>query len=105
MLSTDGVQFVQEGLVSDCSGPQTLLIQHGQDAIFVILNEIADDGVVEIFNIGPLDALPHIFLLLFTQSQLDEDLLQLLVAVVNDKLFKAVVLWEQQQVKIISPSY
>lgn len=41
--------------------------------------------------------LSDILLLLFAQCQLDEDLLQLFVAVVDDELLKAVVLWEQMQ--------
>lgn len=36
VFSTDGVQFVQEGLVGDCPRPQALLVQHGQDAILVL---------------------------------------------------------------------
>ena len=46
---------------------------------------------------SPLDALLDVFLLLLSQGQLNEDLLQLLVAVVDDELLKAVVLWEQPQ--------
>lgn len=37
--------------------------------------------------------LSDILLLLLTQGQLDEDLLQLLIAVVDDELFETVVLW------------
>lgn len=37
--------------------------------------------------------LSHILLLLLTERQLDEDLLQLLIAIVDDELLKAVVLW------------
>lgn len=41
--------------------------------------------------------LSDILFLLLTQGQLDEDLLQFLVAVVDDELLKAVVLWVQHQ--------
>lgn len=36
VLSTDGVQFVQEGLVGDRPWPQALLVQHGQDATLIL---------------------------------------------------------------------
>lgn len=42
------------------------------------------------YLVGP--HLPHVLLLLLPQRQLNEDLLQLLIAVVDDKLLKAVVL-------------
>lgn len=40
--------------------------------------------------------LTDILLLLFTESKLDEDLLEFLIAVVDDELFKTVVLQEQK---------
>lgn len=42
-----------------------------------------------------LSYLTYILLLLLTQSELDEDLLKLLIAVVDDELLKAVVLWDK----------
>lgn len=36
VLSTDGVQLVQEGLVRDRPRPQALLVQHRQDAVLVL---------------------------------------------------------------------
>lgn len=36
VLSTHRVQFVQEGLVGDRPRPQTLFVQHGQDAILIL---------------------------------------------------------------------
>ena len=42
--------------------------------------------VVEIVNVHPLDALPLVLLLLLLQHQLDEQLLQLFVAVVDAEL-------------------
>lgn len=40
--------------------------------------------------------LTDILLLLFAESKLDEDLLEFLIAVVDDELFKTVVLHEQK---------
>lgn len=39
--------------------------------------------------------LTHVLLLLLTQGKLNEDLLKLLIAVVDDELLEAVVLWDQ----------
>ena len=39
------------------------------------LDEIADDLVVEIFNLGPLNLLANVFLLFSLEGQLDENLL------------------------------
>lgn len=57
-----------------------------------LLNEIADDLVVEVFDFRPLNPLTNIFLLLGLESQLDENLLQLFVDVVDAELFKTVLL-------------
>lgn len=36
MFSTNGVQLIEKSLIGDGSWPQTLFIQHGQDAILVL---------------------------------------------------------------------
>lgn len=36
VLSTDGVEFVQEGLIGHGARPQALLVQHGQDPVLVL---------------------------------------------------------------------
>lgn len=53
------------------------------------LNEVTNDDVVEVFHGLPLDALPQVLLLLLLEGQLDEQLLQLLIAEVNAELFEA----------------
>lgn len=53
------------------------------------LDEVADDDVVEVLDRLPLDALPQVLLLFLLQSQLDEQLLQLLVTEVDAELFEA----------------
>lgn len=37
VLGTHGVQFVQERLIRDRAGSQALLIQHGHDAVLVLV--------------------------------------------------------------------
>lgn len=54
----------------------------------LLLNEVTDDLVVEVRNRLPLDALLEVLFLLRLESQLNEQLLQLLVAVVDAELFK-----------------
>ncbi len=69
------------------------------------LDKLTDDSVVEdycqsrltllislTFDRCPLDLFTYIFLLLRLQSELDKDLLQLLVDVVNTELLETVVL-------------
>jgi hypothetical protein len=57
-----------------------------------LLNEIADDLVVEVFDLRPLNPLTNIFLLLGLESQLDENLLQLFVDIIDAKLFERIFL-------------
>lgn len=47
-------------------------------------------------NVLAVAYLTDILLLLFAESKLDEDLLELLIAVVDNELFKTVVLQEQK---------
>ena len=44
------------------------------------------DLIVEVLNVDPLDALAFVLLLLLLQHELDEELLQALVAVVDAEL-------------------
>ncbi len=57
-----------------------------------MLDEFADDCVVEIVYVLPLDSLQHVLFLLRLEGQLDEHLLQLLVAIVDDELLKTVAI-------------
>lgn len=54
----------------------------------LLLNEVTDDLVVEVRDRLPLDSLLEVLFLLRLESQLNEQLLQLLVAVVDAELFK-----------------
>ena len=57
-----------------------------------LLNKIADDLVVEVFDLRPLNPLTYVFLLLGLEGQLDENLLQLFIDVVDAELLKRVFL-------------
>ncbi|SRR6266702_2296924 len=57
-----------------------------------LLNKVADDLVIEVFDLCPLDLLTDIFFLFSLQSQLDEDLLQLFVDVVDAELLERIFL-------------
>ena len=58
-----------------------------------VLNELTDDRVVIEVDVGPLNSFAHILVLLLSQDKLNEYLLQLLIAVVDEELLKVVVLW------------
>lgn len=58
-----------------------------------VLNELTDDRVVKEVDVGPLNSFAHILVLLLSQDKLNEYLLQLLIAVVDEELLKVVVLW------------
>ena len=60
---------------------------------YLALYEFADNPVVEVVYGYPFDALLHVLLLLCLESQLDEDLLQLLVHKVDAELLKPVFLY------------
>jgi hypothetical protein len=69
------------------------VIQRGEDPRgTALLNKIADNLVIEVFDLRPLNLLTDIFLLLSLEGQLDENLLQLLVDVVDAKLFERILL-------------
>lgn len=53
-----------------------------------LLNKIANDDIVEVLDGHPLDAFTQVFFLLGLQGQLDEQLLQFLIAEVDTELFK-----------------
>ncbi len=57
-----------------------------------MFDEFADDGVVEVVYVLPLDSLQHVLILLRLEGQLNEYLLQLLVAIVDDELLKTVAI-------------
>ena len=57
-----------------------------------LLDEVADNLVVEVLDGCPLDLLSDVLLLLGLEREFDEDLLQLLVDVVDTQLFEGIVL-------------
>lgn len=56
----------------------------------VLVDHLANEGVVKEGNIDPLDALVLVLLLLLFKHYLDEQLLEFLVAIVDAELLKAV---------------
>ena len=79
------------GRIRVCSGGG--IVQSSEDTRGTALfNKVADDLVVKVFDLRPLDLLTDIFFLLSLQSQLDEDLLQLLVDIVDAELFEGIFL-------------
>lgn len=57
-----------------------------------LLNQITYRDIIKVINVRPFNAFLDIFFLLLSQRQLNEDLLKLLIAVVDDELLKVVFL-------------
>lgn len=93
-------ELLEEGDVRGLARPQALLVQNGDDALVLLLDQIADHLVVEVLHRDPLDALPAVLVLLGLQRQLDEQLLQLLVAEVDAELLEAVLLEDLEAVDV-----
>lgn len=53
-----------------------------------LLHQVTDDLVIKVINLFPLNPFTLVLVLLTPQRQLNEYLLQLLIAVINAELFK-----------------
>ena len=84
------VEYGQEDLVSDFAHTHAGLVEHREDSFALLFHQIYDDAIVEVVNVFPGDAFFLVLLLFLLQNQLDEDLLQFLVAVVDAELFERV---------------
>ena len=83
--------IISRGRIRVCS--RGGIVQRSEDPRgAALLNKVADDLVIEVFDLRPLNLLTDIFFLLGLQSQLDEDLLQLLVDIVDAELFERIFL-------------
>lgn len=71
----------------------TGIIESGENAWgALLLDKIADNLVVEVFDWRPLDLFSDILLLLRFQCEFNKDLLKFLIDVVDAKLLKRVIL-------------
>lgn len=77
---------------TNISRAKARIVKIYENASMVGLNKLENDTVVKEINVCPLDSLADIVVLLLFERQLNEYLLQLLVAVVDDKLLEAVFL-------------
>lgn len=83
--------IISRGRIRVCS--RGGIVQRSEDPRgATLLNKVADDLVIEVFDLRPLNLLTDIFFLLSLQSQLDEDLLQLFVDIVYAELFERIFL-------------
>ena len=75
-------------------------------AVAAVATAVAQDSllfahlVVEVVDVDPLDPLPLVLLLLLLEHQLDEELLQVLVAVVDAELLEGVVVEDLEAVDV-----
>lgn len=77
------VHHFQQHLVVDFADGQASLVHDGDDSLMRRFHQVADDLIVEVIDVGPLDAFPLVFLLFLFEHKFDEELLKLFVAVVD----------------------
>ena len=78
----------------------TGLVQEAEHPPARIVHQLADDGVAEEPDLGPLDALAEILLLLCLEARVNEQLLKPLVGVVDEKLLESILLESLKPVNI-----
>ena len=84
-------EMLKQEFVVHLAHTEARLVNDRDHALVRLLNEVANDFVVEKVHVGPVDVLPLVLFLLLLQDKLNEELLQLLVAIVYTKLLEAVV--------------
>jgi len=89
MFAQFTVKCFKEHFVSDFANVHAGIVQDCNDPLVLLLHKVHDDLIVEVIDVLPGDALPLVLLLFLLQNQLNEELLQFLVAVVDAELFKA----------------
>ena len=75
MATQYGAQFGEERQIAGVARSQALLIQYRNDALVLLLDQVANDHVVEIVDRLPFDLLAPVLILLGLQRQFDEQLL------------------------------
>ena len=82
-------------------GCSASIVQRRENARWsLLLNQLANNLVVEVLDWCPLNLLLSIFFLLSLQSQLNENLLKLLIDVVDAKLLERVALEDLKSIDI-----
>ena len=99
------VHLLKQHRVGDLANIEASLVHDRNDPLVRLVNQLADDHVVEVVDVLPLDPLPLVLLLLLLQHQLDEELLQLLVAVVDAELLKTVLPKDLKAVDVKNSNY
>lgn len=80
----------QAYLISNFTDIQASFVHDSNDAFVSLLNEFADDLIVKVVDSLPGDSFPLVLFLLAFENELDEQLLELLIAVVDAELLEAV---------------
>ena len=85
------MKTLDQGLICGL-GKLGLFIDQGKDVHGLLSNHVQCCLVVHEGDLLPVDALPGVLLLLHLEDVLDEELLDVLIAVVDAELFKTVVI-------------
>ena len=99
------VHLLEKHRVGDLPNVEARLVHDRDDPLVRLVDQLADDHVVEVVDVLPLDPLPLVLLLLLLQHQLDEQLLELLVAVVDAELLKTVLTKDLKAVDVKNANY
>ena len=99
------VHLLEQHRVGDLPNVETRLVHDRDDPLVRLVDQLADDHVVKVVDVLPLDPLPLVLLLLLLQHQLDEQLLQLLIAVVDAELLKTVLPKDLKAVDVKNSNY
>ena len=99
------VHLLEQHGVGDLAHVEARLVHDGDDPLVRLVDQVADDHVVEVVDVLPLDPLPLVLLLLLLQHQLDEQLLQFLVAVVDAELLETVLPKNFEAVDVKNSNY
>ena len=78
----------------------TGLVQEAEHPPARRVHQLADDGVAEEADLGPLHALAEVLLLLSLEARVNEELLEPLVGVVDEKLLESILLESLKAVNI-----
>ena len=103
LVAVAAVNIVVVAAVDDIVGVGVVVFAA---AVAAVATEVAQDSllfahlVVEVVHVDPLDPLPLVLLLLLLEHQLDEELLQVLVAVVDAELLEGVVVEDLEAVDV-----
>jgi len=81
---------LEQELVIDVANAEARVVNDRDHAPMRLLDQVTDHFIIKVVNVRPIDVLSLVLFLLLFQHKLNEQLLQLFVAVVDAELLEAV---------------